>query len=253
MRNPSARITARMKPAKSGPVTPADLWSGFQERFFALATIGVGLTLTYIAILVLPRLGSLNGSPVIPGWDFVNGAILNIHILTAIPPLVLGLLAFSSRARRWSLRVHRWIGTVYCVCIWISALTGGLLAIANEHGLGAKLGFGFLAIAWFTTTYFAYTTARRKDLINHRRWMIRSFALTLAVVSVRPMFLFGPPAGMDPANWYVLVTWICWVPNLMIGELYARATMYSGRLTTLSGRRPGGSAPTGKANASVTA
>ena len=233
--------------------TSASIWAGFQERFFALVGLGVFLTLAYIAVLVLPRMGAMNGSPVVPGWQTLNNIILITHIVTAIPPLLLGLFAFSRQARSWSLRVHRWIGTIYCVAIWISAITGTLLAAANGHGIGAKLGFGLLGVAWFTTTLFAYTTARQKDLINHRRWMIRSFALTLAVVSVRPMFLFGPPAGLDPNTWYVMVTWLCWVPNLLIGELYARATLYSGRLAASTPRRrrdtAGGLAETGAAKA----
>jgi len=182
-------------------------------------------------VLVLPRMGtSLNGSPIIPDWQAFNNAVLNTHILFAIPPLLVGLFAFSTRARRWSPKLHRRIGTFYCICIWLSAVTGFLLAVANEHGLAAKGGFGLLAIAWFTTTWQAYVTARRKDFVTHRRWMIRSYAITLAVVSVRPMFLFGPPAGLDYEIWYQMVTWLCWVPNLIIAEIYLRITHYSGRL-----------------------
>ena len=215
----------------------ARLWPGFQERFFVLVAGGVFLTLAYIAAIVFPKLMTMKASPVVPGVEGLNSAILVLHVLTAIPPLLLGLIAFSSRARRLSLRVHRWIGTVYCIAIWISAITGGLLAAANGHGILAKLGFGCLAIAWFTTTYFAYVTARRKELIEHRRWMIRSYALTLAVVTVRPLFLFGPPAGLEPETWYVMITWLCWVPNLVAGEIYARSTLYSGKLARRRPRR----------------
>ncbi|MEM9028619.1 MAG: DUF2306 domain-containing protein [Pseudomonadota bacterium] len=209
----------------------SSLWNWAQRRFFALLTICILLTLAYILAIVVPKLGStMVGSPVIPGVPAVGLVILVIHIATAIPPLFLGLIAFSTRARRYSGRLHRWIGTVYCVAIWISAVTGGILAYANQHGSIAQLGFGTLAVAWFTTTYVAYTTARAKDFVNHRLWMIRSFGLTLAVVSVRPMFFFGPPTGLDAETWYQVITWLCWMPNLIAAEIYARITLYSGRL-----------------------
>lgn len=117
-----------------------------------------------------------------------------------------------------------------------------MLAVANPHGLWAKLGFGTLAVVWFVTTTFAYVTARRKDFAAHRVWMIRSFAVTLAVVSIRPMGLFGPLLpGFTVDEWYVLLTWMCWVPNLMIGEIYARMTTPAGRLRLGRGSRAGAS------------
>ncbi|MEO0730301.1 MAG: DUF2306 domain-containing protein, partial [Pseudomonadota bacterium] len=76
-----------------------------------------------------------------------------------------------------------------------------------------------------------------KDFVSHRRWMIRSFAVTLAVVSIRPMFIFAPMTGLPHEVWYPALTWLCWVPNLLIGELYLRATMFTGRLSALRPRR----------------
>lgn len=219
-------------------VDPARVWAGFQERFFLLLALAVSATLFYIWAAVLPRYGvSLNGSPIVAGWTALNNAILYVHILTAIPPLVLGLIAFSTAARRASPRLYRWLGTVYCVGIWISAVTGFLLATANEHGVVARAGFGMLGIVWFVTTFYAYRTARAKDFVAHRVWMIRSYAITLAVVTVRPMFLFGPPAGLEAEAWYQLATWLCWVPNLAVAEIYARSTDFSGRLKTLKRRK----------------
>jgi hypothetical protein len=32
------------------------------------------------------------------------------------------------------------------------------------------------------------------------------------------------------AEWYPLKTWLCWVPNLILAELYVRVTDFKGRL-----------------------
>lgn len=212
----------------------AVIWSALQRLFYGCATIGVALTTAYICVFALPHVATgLKASPVVPGWPVFNGTLLSLHILFALPPLLLGVLAFSTTVRRWSPHLHRHFGTIYCLCIWLSAVTGLFLALANKHGLVAKAGFSMLAIAWFTTTWQAYATARRRDFVTHRRWMFRSYAITLAVVSVRPMFMFGPPAGLDDETWYQIITWLCWVPNVIVGELYLRLTYHSGRLCVL--------------------
>ena len=58
---------------------------------------------------------------------------------------------------------------------------------------------------------------------GHRCWMIRSYALTFAAVTLRlelPLFfIFG---GMEYPVASSYVAWLCWVPNLFIAELYLR-------------------------------
>jgi hypothetical protein len=53
--------------------------------------------------------------------------------------------------------------------------------------------------------------------------MIRNLALTLAAVTLRnwmPLMLFGLHWPFRPA--YIIVSWLCWVPNLLIAEWLVR-------------------------------
>ena len=175
-------------------------------------------------------LGKHEGAQVIPGERGLNFSILAVHVVTAIPPLLIGLIAFSKRARKYSMKVHRWIGTTYCVCIWISAATGVALAYANTAGLASRLGFSTLGILWFVTTYVAYVRARKRDIVGHRVWMIRSFALTLAVVTVRPIMMLPGYIEIDLALLNNVASWACWIPNLILAELYIRRTNHLGML-----------------------
>lgn len=214
---------------------PLNLRELFWDRFQTYGKIFLGtailLTVLYLLVFPMPLVFSKPvGAPIFKAWPLVNWGILIVHMLTALPPLIIGIIAFSKRIRNASLKWHRWMGTTYCVCIWISAVCGVLLAFANTHGPVAKLGFGFLGIGWFMSTLFAYTTARARDIVSHRRWMIRSYAFTLAVVSIRPMFLMDPLFGITTENWYLLATWMCWVPNVIIAEIYIRSTKPSGHL-----------------------
>lgn len=209
----------------------AFVWERIQTYGRTLICVGIAFTTFYLLAFALPAIFEAGrASPIFIWWPRINFYILVVHAITAMPPLLTGIVLFSKRIRNASLKWHRWAGTVYCVCIWISATLGIILAVANQNGLIAKGGFGFLGFGWFITTWYAYATGRARDIASHRKWMIRSYALTLAVVSIRPMFIFGPWWGLDNATWYVLVTWLCWVPNLIIAEAYIRVTRNTGKL-----------------------
>lgn len=215
--------TTKEVPKKFIQIKP---WLAFQLVMTVLICLGVIITLVYIS-QVVPLIQK--AANVFPSMPSVNMYILYFHIATAIPPLLLGVVAFSSKIRSFYPHVHRWVGTAYCALILWSSFAGIALATANTRGIIAQMGFGLLGFMWFITTLMAYIAARNKQFFFHRRWMIRSYALTLAVVSVRPMF-WWPPSFIPPETWYLIITWLCWVPNLLIGEIYARCTNVSGKL-----------------------
>lgn len=203
-------------------------WTVFQILGLIFLIIGIIITLKHV-VNVTPGLTIKHAARVTGNWSLTNLLILWAHVTSAVPPLALGLITFSTRVRVSYPKVHRWVGTIYCGCIWWSSILGMLLASANGRGIIAKLGFGLLGFSWFYTTTQAYIYARKRDFVRHRQWMIRSFSLTLAVVTVRPMF-WWPPSFIPFNEWYLIVTWLCWVPNLIIGDLYARHTTISGKL-----------------------
>lgn len=209
-------------------------WRAWQRIGSWLLLIGVTYVLVYLIFNVFVP-GIHPGAKIGTWVDPLMPAILWLHIYTAIPPLVIGLLTFDARSRKARPKVHIWLGTFYCVTIWISSVTGLILASGNQHGIWSKTGFGCLAVGWFSTTLLAYGRAREHDYVRHRVWMIRSYALTLAVVTVRSLFMMNPP-GLSYLQWYALVTWLCWVPNLLLAEWYIAHTNFVGALRK---RKPG--------------
>jgi hypothetical protein len=82
------------------------------------------------------------------------------------------------------------------------------------------LGSGVAAISWFGTTIAAYRAVRRRDLISHRRWMLRSCALTFAAVTLRVYLPFSEILGLPFGPSYQVISWLCWVPNLLLVEQF---------------------------------
>ena len=56
------------------------------------------------------------------------------------------------------------------------------------------------------------------DVDAHRAWMLRSYALTLAAVTLRIYIPLSQVAGVEFEAAYQAISWFCWVPNLLIVE-----------------------------------
>lgn len=97
------------------------------------------------------------------------------------------------------------------------------MAIVSEQGLPTHLGFGILAVLWFGTALQAYRLVLTGNIEAHRQWMIRNYALTLAAVTLRqylPLMLFVLHWPFPRA--YITVSWLCWVPNVLVAEWMIR-------------------------------
>ena len=58
------------------------------------------------------------------------------------------------------------------------------MALESFGGLPTHFGFGMLAVLWLFTTAMAYRRVLQGKIQSHREWMIRSFALTFAAVTL---------------------------------------------------------------------
>ena len=97
----------------------------------------------------------------------------------------------------------------------------------------ASIGFASLSILWLYVTYKGYETARAKKFIDHRKWMIRSFALTAAAITLRMGLPIAPALGYDFVTGYIICAWACWLINLGIAEVYLKQTE-TGKITVYS-------------------
>lgn len=170
----------------------------------------------FVAYLSLPT-GTLVHPDIRPALQ-ARPAVVLAHVLAAALALALGPLQLTERLRRRAPSVHRWIGRAYCAGVLVGAIAGLELAFHAHGGAGARAGFGSLALAWLYTALRAYRSIRAGDVLSHRRWMIRNFALTFAAVTLR---LYVPAAlgfGIGLAAAYPVIAWLCWVPNLLVAQ-----------------------------------
>jgi hypothetical protein len=65
--------------------------------------------------------------------------------------------------------------------------------------------------------------------------MIRSFALTLAAVTLRLYLPLSRIAGIPFYDAYVPIAWLCWVPNLLVAETWLRLRRRGGARAAVPG------------------
>ena len=143
------------------------------------------------------------------------------HIFLGGLALLAGFSQFYKKLRRKSPALHRTLGKIYVTAVLLSGLAGLGIAFFATGGIIPALGFAGLAIFWLYTTSNAYASIKKPDIEAHQRWMIRSYALCFAAVTLRlylPLFTGALNIDFIPA--YKIIAWLCWVPNILVAEIF---------------------------------
>lgn len=143
------------------------------------------------------------------------------HITGGAIALVLGPLQFIPILRRRATGIHRMIGAVYVLAVLASATGGFVIAQTAYGGASVTAGFSTLAVLWSGATLTALYKALRGDFASHRRWMIRSYAMTFAAFTLRAQLgLLQGPAALSFEEAYLITAWVSWGLNLLIVEWF---------------------------------
>lgn len=152
------------------------------------------------------------------------------HVFFAVLALATGPLQFIPTIRKHR-TLHRRLGYVYFTSVFLGGLSGFALAFISAGGLTAHLGFGALAVLWLFSGYQALAAVRRRDFPQHEAWALRSFGLTFAAVTLRIYLGIFFALGVDFEVFYPLISWLCWVPNLVFVEWFILPARPAARAT----------------------
>lgn len=152
--------------------------------------------------------------------SFAN-PFLTLHVLGAATALLVSPFQFLARFRGRS-GLHRMVGRVYVAGCLLGGVAGLPLALGSTAGPVASAGFATLALLWIVTTWLGWRHAVGRRFLKHRRWMLRSWALTMAAVTLRLYLPLPPLLGFDFVDGYRAIAWLSWAGNLVAVELYLR-------------------------------
>jgi uncharacterized membrane protein len=119
--------------------------------------------------------------------------VLYIHIAFACVAMASGLLNFWTRSYEKHRRLHRLNGCVYVSSVLLVVLTSGYMAPYATGGKINSMGFNLLNLVWLAITTTAIVHIRKKRVLQHRRWMIRSYAFcfTNMLIHLLTFVLYG--------------------------------------------------------------
>jgi Predicted membrane protein (DUF2306) len=148
-------------------------------------------------------------------------AAFYVHISSSIVVMGGGIFQFFPKLLRGVPSLHHNIGKVYIGSILLLAAPSGLvLAAFANGGLPAKMGFSLQCLVWWWTTFVAWQEIMKRSWLKHSEMMLRSYAVTLAAMSLRmESLLLYYVWGTKPIETYLTVTWLSWVGNLLIVEV----------------------------------
>ena len=138
-----------------------------------------------------------------------------IHIGLGAVALLIGWIGFSDKIRANNLALHKKSGKLYVISVLLSAIASIYIAVFATGGIATSIGFICLGILWFYTTVMAFIHIKNKNIQSHQKFMIYSYALCFAAVTLRlwmPLMIF---ICGDFNTGYAIAAWLCWVPNLI--------------------------------------
>ncbi|MGH3735785.1 MAG: DUF2306 domain-containing protein [Micromonosporaceae bacterium] len=203
----------------------------------------------FLALAVPPYLTGDRALSRVPTHDELAWyyPVLVAHIVFGSIALVTGAFQVWPWFRGRFPVAHRWMGRAYFFAGVFPAGVGGLLiAPLSSTGLASQFANTTMAVLWLPISIAGYRMARQRRYVEHRRWMLRSYALTTAIVFNRlwgtmMLILFAPhlfdapetAGGFIDAGDHVAMTaigianWLSWIVNLLVVEWWLERTDFA--------------------------
>ncbi len=209
------------------PATVRLLWAAI----LFLSSIGVAVVIRSTLTLAAPSRANRR-FPEAVALDGVFARHPRLTMLHTIPGLLfvaLGPLQFmrSLRSRRPGL--HRWTGRVFAGSGLVIGTTA--LVMAPQMAIGgvneAAATMSFACVLLFALVR-AYRYIRRRQVALHREWMIRAYAIGLAVATARPVvgafFATRALTHLTPHEFFGTAFWISFTMHLIAAEAWINYT-----------------------------
>lgn len=195
----------------------------------------IGLAVATRRTIVLLKPGALS-SPRNPAADLdahfaSERALVLTHILPAMLFMVLGPLQFLRSLRSRYPQVHRWSGRIFLAASAVVGVSGLKLAFGKTiGGLDEKAAITLFGTFFLISLAKALWHALRREFALHREWMIRGYAIGLAVAAIRPIigsfFAVALIHGHkpQPAEFFGTAFWIGFTLQTIAAEIWINYT-----------------------------
>ena len=154
----------------------------------------------------------------IPGYL----SLFYIHVYSSVFVLLAGFTQFNRRILKNYPKIHKRIGQIYVyTVVFLAAPSGIYIGYYANGGFWSKISFMLLGTLWYTFTVIGIISVKKRFLLRHKNFMLRSFALAFSAITLRLwkvilVFAFHP----NPMEVYKIIAWLGWIPNILVIEWY---------------------------------
>ncbi len=159
----------------------------------------------------------------------VYNASFYIHIFAGALCIITALIQFSRYILKKTKAVHRWSGKIYVfVVLFLGAPTGLYMSFFAKGSFWERALFMFMAIFWFTTTFYGLKLIHKKNVLAHKIWMMRSYAMAMTAVTFRVYHIVFYLVGWGHLENYEISLWISVIGNMLFAEyiIYRKSRSY---------------------------
>ncbi|WP_313374490.1 DUF2306 domain-containing protein [Chishuiella sp.] len=149
-------------------------------------------------------------------------SIFYVHVYSSIFVLFFGIFQFLKINNRFTLKIHKLFGKLYFYMVILFAAPSGIFIGFYANGeVNTKIAFIILGTLWLFFTVMGVIKVKNKNILLHRKYMLRSYALATSALTLRVWkviivyFFYLPPMDV-----YQIIAWLGFVPNLIFIELY---------------------------------
>jgi hypothetical protein len=159
----------------------------------------------------------------------IYNASFYIHIFAGMLCITTALIQFSRYILKKTKAVHRWSGKVYVfVVLFLAAPTGLYMSFFAKGSFWERALFMFMAIFWFISTWYGLTSIHKKNVLAHKIWMMRSYAMAMTAVTFRVYHIVFYVTGWGHLENYEISLWISVIGNMLFAEyfIYRKSRSY---------------------------
>lgn len=142
-----------------------------------------------------------------------------IHIAAGALCIGTALIQFSRYILKKSKAIHRISGKIYVfVVLFLGAPTGLYMSFFAKGSFWERALFMFMAGWWFITTLYGLSTIHKRNVVAHKIWMIRSYAMAMTAVTFRVYHIMFYLLGWGHLENYEVSLWISVIGNMLFAE-----------------------------------
>jgi len=156
-----------------------------------------------------------------------------IHIIPGLLFILLAPLQFVKRIRVRRPALHRWIGRTV---VGLGMVIGGSALVMSPQmaigGLTETAATTLFGCVFLFAMIRGFIYIRRGNSRMHREWMIRAFAVGMAVATIRPIvgvfFATSRLTHLTPHDFFGIAFWLGFTIQFLIAEMWIRYTRSRG-------------------------